>query len=191
MATTFRKFATGPGPTERSSSMKILVLNSGSSSQKSCLFELGASLPDSPPAPLWEGKIEWNGDRAVLEVRNSAGITQKEEFAAGARAEATARLLDALTSGKARVLADKSEIAAVGHRIVNGGSEFTQATVVTAEVKAAIARMAVFAPLHNRVELEGINLVEKTIRLCPSNRRLRHRFSQRAAAGCGYLSRTL
>ena len=94
-------------------------------------------------------------------MRNSAGITQKEEFAARARAEATARLLDALTSGKARVLADKSEIAAVGHRIVNGGSEFTQATLVTAEVKAAIARMAVFAPLHNRVELEGIDLVEK------------------------------
>ena len=57
--------------------MKILVLNSGSSSQKSCLFELGASLPDSPPAPLWEGKIEWKGDRAVLEVRNSAGINSE------------------------------------------------------------------------------------------------------------------
>ena len=141
--------------------MKILVLNSGSSSQKSCLFELDAPLPDLPPAPLWEGKIEWEGDRAVLEVRNSAGLSQKEEMAAGLRAEATARLLDALTSGKARVLADKSEIAAVGHRIVNGGREFTQATVVTAEVKAAIERMAVFAPLHNRVELEGINLVEK------------------------------
>src|ERR1700722_10871570 len=80
--TTFRKSAIGPGPTERSSSMKILVLNSGSSSQKSCLFELGASLPDSPPAPLWQGKIEWNGDRAVLEVRNSAGVSQREEMAA-------------------------------------------------------------------------------------------------------------
>ena len=161
MATISRKSATGHGRTERDISMKILVLNSGSSSQKSCLFELGASLPHSPPAALWEGKIEWEGDRAVLEVRNSAGTTQKEEFAAGARTEATARLLDALTSGKARAVADKSEIATVGHRIVNGGRDFTQATVVTAEVKAAIARMAVFAPLHNRVELEGINLIEK------------------------------
>src|SRR5579864_1970854 len=133
--------------------MKILVLNSGSSSQKSCLFVLGTPLPDSPPEPLWEGKIEWNDDRAVLEVQNSSGITQIEEFAAGARVEATPRLLDALTSGNARVLADNSEIAAVGHRIVNGGSEFTQATVVTSEVKAAITKMAVFAPLHNRVEL--------------------------------------
>jgi acetate kinase len=161
MATIFRKFAIGNGRIERGFSMKILVLNSGSSSQKSCLYDIGTSLPDSPPAALWEGKIEWEGDRAVLEVRNSAGITQREEFATGARTEATARLLDALTSGKARVLGDKSEIAAVGHRIVNGGSDFRHATVVTTEVKAAIARMAVFAPLHNRVELEGINLIEK------------------------------
>ena len=141
--------------------MKILVLNSGSSSQKSCLYEFGASLPESPPPPLWEGKVEWQGDRAVLEVRNSAGTTQTEERTVGERAEATARLLDALTSGKARVLTAESEIAAVGHRIVNGGREYTQPTVITADVKAAIQRMAVFAPLHNRVELQGINLIEK------------------------------
>jgi acetate kinase len=147
--------------------VKILVLNSGSSSQKSCLFELGAPLPESPPAPLWEGEIEWQGNDAVLEVRNSAGITYKEEMAAGARSDATARLLDALTSGNASVLADKSEIAAVGHRIVNGGREYTQPTLVTAEVKAAIQRMSVFAPLHNRVELEGIALIEKLFGAVP------------------------
>jgi acetate kinase len=38
--------------------MKILVLNSGSSSQKTSLFNIGETLPDDPPAPLWEGKIE-------------------------------------------------------------------------------------------------------------------------------------
>jgi len=147
--------------------MKILVVNSGSSSQKSCLYELGALLPESPPAPLWEGKVEWQGNRAVLEVRNSAGITHKEEITIGARSEATARLINALTSGKTRVLTDKSEIAAVGHRIVNGGQEYTQPTIVTTDVKAAIERMSVFAPLHNRVELEGINLIEKEFGAVP------------------------
>ena len=141
--------------------MKILVLNSGSSSQKSRLYELGADLPQSPPAPLWEGKIEWRGDRAVLEISNSSGATLKEEMAAGTRQEATARLLDTLTSGNVRAVADKSEIAAVGHRIVNGGREYTHPAIINAEVKAAIQRMAVFAPLHNRVELEGIELIEK------------------------------
>ena len=141
--------------------MKILVLNSGSSSQKSSLFNFGASLPDSPPAPLWEGKLEWQGEHAALEVKNSAGIIQKEEMTVTAREKATARLLDALTSGKASVLSNKSEIAVVGHRIVNGGREYTQPTIISPEVKAAIQRMAVFAPLHNRVELEGIRLIEE------------------------------
>jgi acetate kinase len=141
--------------------VKILVLNSGSSSQKSSLYGLGAPLPESPPEPLWEGKIEWHGDRAALEISNSSGTKHKEEMSAGPRQEATARLLGALSSGAARAMSDKSEIAAVGHRIVNGGREYTQPAIINAEVKAAIQRMAVFAPLHNRFELEGIDLIEK------------------------------
>ncbi len=39
--------------------MNVLVLNSGSSSQKSCLYEIGDALPHDPPAAIWEGKIEW------------------------------------------------------------------------------------------------------------------------------------
>jgi len=46
--------------------MKILVLNSGSSSQKACLYEIGDTLPDHPPVPLWEGKIEWTADTAAV-----------------------------------------------------------------------------------------------------------------------------
>ena len=42
--------------------MKILVLNSGSSSQKSCLYEIGDVLPEDPPACLWQGRIEWDGE---------------------------------------------------------------------------------------------------------------------------------
>jgi acetate kinase len=147
--------------------VKILVLNSGSSSQKSSLFDFGASRPDSPSVPLWEGKLEWQGEHANLEVKNSAGIIQKEEITVTAREKATAHLLEALTSGKASVLSNKSEISAVGHRIVNGGRDHTQPTIIASEVKAAIQRMAVFAPLHNRVELEGIRLIEKKFASIP------------------------
>jgi acetate kinase len=147
--------------------VKILVLNSGSSSQKSSLFDFGASLPDSPPPPLWEGKLEWQGERANLEVKNSAGIIQKEEMTVTAREKATAHLLGALTSGKASVLSGKSEISVVGHRIVNGGRDYTQPVMITPEVKAAIQHMAVFAPLHNRVELEGIRLIEEKFGAIP------------------------
>jgi len=141
--------------------VKILVLNSGSSSQKACLFDLGASLPDNPPKPLWEGKLEWRDDRATLEARTASGATVKENVERGERSAATSHLLSELASGKTRVLESLSEIDVVGHRIVNGGRSYTRPTMITAEVKAAIEKMAVFAPLHNRLELDGIALIEK------------------------------
>jgi acetate kinase len=88
-------------------------------------------------------------------------VKTEQELKRGERADATAQLLEALRSGETRVLTQLSEIDVVGHRIVNGGRKFTRPTVVTAEVKAAIAEMAKFAPLHNRVELEGIALIAK------------------------------
>jgi acetate kinase len=141
--------------------MKILVLNSGSSSQKARLYDLQPPLPDDPPEPLWEGKLEWSGDRATLETRSSQGAVTKENLQRGGRSDATAQLLQELVSGRTRVLDRLSEIDIVGHRIVNGGREYTRPVRITSEVKAAIEKMAVFAPLHNRLELEGIALIEK------------------------------
>src|SRR5580658_239178 len=145
--------------------MKILVLNSGSSSQKSCLYELGVSLPDSPPAPLWEAKIEWGDKGAALTVLTSSGKKRDEKLNPAKRKEAIAQLLQALVSGETQVLAKLSEIDVVGHRVVNGGREFTKPTLITPRVTAAIEKMAAFAPLHNRAELEGIAQIEK---LCGS-----------------------
>jgi hypothetical protein len=51
------------------------------------------------------------------------------------RAQAMERLLDALWSGEARVLASASEIAVVGHRIVHGGPHHEEPTLITSEVK--------------------------------------------------------
>src|SRR5947209_8160237 len=141
--------------------MKILVLNSGSSSQKACLYDFAGKLPDTPPRPFWEGKIEWRDDSAKLEVHTSSGAKTEQQLKRGECSEATAQLLQALLSGQTRVLTQLQEINVVGHRIVNGGRKFTRPTMVTAEVKAAIAEMAKFAPLHNRVELEGITLIAK------------------------------
>jgi acetate kinase len=141
--------------------MKVLVLNSGSSSQKVCLYDLAAPLPVDPPTPLWEGKLEWRDDRASLEVRISSGEVSKENVPRGERPEATSCLLNELVAGKTRVLDAFSEIDVVGHRIVNGGGSLNRPTVITPAVKASIEKMAVFAPLHSRVELEGIALIEK------------------------------
>src|SRR5712691_4629131 len=143
--------------------MKILVLNSGSSSQKSCLYDIGNTLPEQPPAPAWEGKIEWDGNQADIQVRNLQGAHLKDRVKVESRSHATSQLLDTLWNGKLHVVSAPSEIDVVGHRIVHGGRDFEKATAITPEVKSAIARMSVFAPLHNRAELEGIKIIEKRI----------------------------
>src|SRR5713226_5949967 len=103
--------------------MKILVLNSGSSSQKSCLYDIGNTLPQHPPAPVWEGKIEWDGNNADIQVRNSQGAHLKDRVKVASRSHAIDQLLDTLWSGKLRVISSPSEIDVVGHRIVHGGKE--------------------------------------------------------------------
>src|SRR5213592_2124041 len=143
--------------------MKILVLNSGSSSQKSCLYDIGNTLPAHPPASTWEGKIEWNGDHADIQAQNSQGAQLKDRVKVASRSDAIERLLDTLWSGRLRVLSVPSEIDGVGHRVVHGGKSLQEPTAITPEVKSAIARMSAFAPLHNRAELEGIKIVEKRI----------------------------
>src|SRR6266513_130051 len=143
--------------------MKILVLNSGSSSQKSCLYDIGNTLPEHPPAPAWEGKIEWDGNQADVQVRNLQGAYLKNRVKVESRSHAISQLLDTLWNGELRVVSAPSEIDVVGHRIVHGGKDLDKATAITPEVKSAISSMSVFAPLHNRAELEGIEIIEKRI----------------------------
>src|SRR5246127_825870 len=141
--------------------MKILVLNSGSSSQKSALYEISGTLPVDPPVPSWQGQIEWDGNQAEIHVQNSKGANRKQRLQVESRRHAIEQLLGSLWGGDARVVSGPAEIDVVGHRIVHGGKDFEQATVITPEVKSAIGRMSVFAPLHNRAELKGIGIIEK------------------------------
>lgn len=147
--------------------MKILVLNSGSSSQKTSLYEVRDHLPEIPAKPEWEGRIEWDGDHAEVQIAAAQGGEVRDRLPSVSRREATNRLLDYLWSGHARAIRDPSEIAIVGHRIVNGGREYEEPTFLTPEVKAAVARMAVFASLHNSAELEGVEIVAQKLGAVP------------------------
>ena len=143
--------------------MKILVLNSGSSSQKSSLYEIGENLPDDPPTPRWEGKIEWHDDVAEAEVRNARGFVQKDQVQIASRAGAVEHLLSTLWDGKTRAVTSRNEIDVVGHRVVHGGPKYEEPVLLTSEVKSGIAKVSAFAPLHNRAELEGIEVIEKLL----------------------------
>jgi acetate kinase len=149
--------------------MNVLVLNSGSSSQKSCLYAIGDTLPDDPPASVWEGKIEWandnnnNNDQAQYSIKTSRGVSRKHVTSGGSRGEAIERLLQDLWSGETQAISGPSEITVVGHRVVHGGPQHFEPAIVTAEVKSAIEGVSVFAPLHNCAELEGMEIVTKLL----------------------------
>jgi acetate kinase len=143
--------------------MRVLVLNSGSSSQKSALFELRDVVSPDPQPPLWEAKIEWNQGSAVLKARNSRGNKTEKEVSAAERQGAIERMLETLWSGETAVGKNASEINVVGHRIVHGGPKLKEPIRVTPEVKKTIADAAAFAPLHNRAELEGIERIERVV----------------------------
>jgi acetate kinase len=144
--------------------VKILVLNAGSSSQKSCLYEIdeNGALPDFAPAPLWQAEADWTHQRGTTEVKvtTSRGVKLEDKLDTNARSKVIEYILETLWSGSTRVLSQASDIEIVGHRVVHGGSEFEKSTLVTPEVKAAISRMAVLAPLHNPANLEGIEVIE-------------------------------
>ena len=147
--------------------MKILVLNSGSSSQKACIYEVEDAVPVHPPACLWEGRIEWNGDTAATSVRNGNGFVQKKELKVTSREQVVRDLLSTSWSDDAQVIACPSEIDVVGHRIVHGGPHFEDPVLITPEVRQAIASVSAFAPLHIDAELEGARIVEKLLGAVP------------------------
>lgn len=149
--------------------MKILVLNAGSSSQKSCLYELHDTLPDRPPQPLWEAKIDWSHREGAgeLQVKTAAGHRFEEEIASDYRAGAIARMLETLWQGETKVINSLNEIDIVGHRVVHGGKNYQQSTLISPEVKQEIASLSQFAPVHNPINLEGIEAVEKILKNVP------------------------
>ncbi|MDX2232791.1 MAG: acetate kinase [Leptolyngbyaceae cyanobacterium bins.349] len=144
--------------------MKILVLNAGSSSQKSCLYDLTDGLPDAPPHPLWEGSIDWTAHAGTADIKVKAnGTVLQEAIATPSRGEVMTHLLSTLWQGDTQVIADVNEIQVVGHRVVHGGEEYRESCRITPAVKQAIARLAVFAPIHNPVNLEGIETIETVL----------------------------
>jgi acetate kinase len=145
--------------------MKILVLNAGSSSQKSCLYELNDVLPDRPLQPLWSAQIDWAYQQGIaeLQVKTATGDRLEEEFASESRTDAISRMLETLWKGKTQTINDLTEIDIVGHRVVHGGQDYQQSTLISPDVKEAIARLSVFAPVHNPVNLEGIEAIENIL----------------------------
>lgn len=145
--------------------MKILVLNAGSSSQKSCLYDIGESIPTQTPVPIWEAELDWIDPESEARITSKTkdGVQQEATLSFSSRKESILYLLRLLHSGSTKVISSLDEISAVGHRVVHGGQDYQSSAIMDAEVKAAINRLSALAPDHNPANLEGIELMEQLL----------------------------
>ena len=145
--------------------MKILVLNAGSSSQKSCLYEFSSiDKQQAKPQLIWEAHIDWTVSDSIAQLTIvSNGSKRKFSLANNDRQEDVEEMLQTLVTGETKVIESLSMIDGVGHRVVHGGTKYSQATLITSEVKKTIADLGVLAPIHNPINLQGINIIEKLL----------------------------
>lgn len=135
--------------------MNILVINCGSSSLK---FQLIDSETEQVAAKGLCERIGIEGSRLVYSPLVGAKCGEKLVTTTPMpdHTEAIRLVLDALTCKESGVVASLEDIGAVGHRIVHGGEKFSDATMITDEVIAAIRDCNDLAPLHNPANLIGI-----------------------------------
>jgi acetate kinase len=135
--------------------MKIVIINSGSSSIKYQLIDMPSN------AVICSGMI----DRIGLETSNFSYVTDtgkvEETLPIANHKIGLQKIAQLLMDEKVGVIKSTSEIDAVGHRVVHGGSNFSNTVIITAEVKDKIKQLSALAPLHNPANLEGINVAEE------------------------------
>ena len=138
--------------------MKILVINAGSSSLKYQLIDMDTE------NVMAKGLCERIGiDGSKLNHTPGDGDKVVIEKPMKDHADAINMVIEALVSKEHGVIADMSEISAVGHRVVHGGELFSKSVVITDEVKKAVESCNDLAPLHNPANLIGIAACEKAM----------------------------
>ncbi len=136
--------------------MKILVLNSGSSSVKYKLIDLDGS----NDATLAEGGVEKIGlAGGFLKYKKADGSKAIDELGLIDHLQAIKAILAKLTDPTDGCIKSYDEIEAVGHRVVHGGEKFSESVLIDDAVKEKIRECYDIAPLHNPANMTGIDAV--------------------------------
>ncbi len=142
--------------------MKILVLNSGSSSIKFKLYEVNEET-DYFHA-LCEGQADRIGISGSTIVRQCTGSQKDRQFIdLPTHKTAIDEILKLLLESGKGMLKSLDELGGVGHRVVHGGEDFTGSVVVDRKVIKAIERNSMLAPLHNPPNLMGIKAMQSLL----------------------------
>jgi acetate kinase len=137
--------------------MKILVLNSGSSSVKFQIIDTDLEKMNAhKDETLAVGQVEKIGladSRLVLKVPGREPYQDYREILEHRAAIDWA--LRVLADPEHGILSAVTDIEAVGHRVVHGGEEFASSVLITPEVVQKIEACSALAPLHNPPNLRG------------------------------------
>ena len=131
--------------------MKILVINAGSSSLKYQFIDM-----DNEKV-LAKGNCERIGmDGAFIgfKTKNGEKIERKRQMLN--HTQAFEAVKDALLDPEYGAISDLSEVAAVGHRVVQGGSYFDKSVLINNDVIKKINELSPLAPIHNPANIQGI-----------------------------------
>ena len=139
--------------------MKILVLNSGSSSLKYKLFDMNTE------QPLVAGHVDGIGlERCVVKIKKRRDMEEKKILV---KDHVDAVILALKSLKENQVIKDYHEIGAVGHRVVHGGEKYSRPTRIDKGVIRVIKDLFELAPLHNPPNLAGILACKKMLSKTP------------------------
>ena len=131
--------------------MRVLVLNSGSSSVKYQFIRI------NDEKLLAKGIVEKIGSSDAIVTYQPEGKNKIREIREVLNHTVAIEIvLQLLLHPQHGVIRDKSEIAGIGHRVVHGGEDFSASVLITDKVRAGIRKCIQFAPLHNPANLKGI-----------------------------------
>ena len=137
--------------------MKILVLNSGSSSLKYQLIDMDTK------QTLAKGNFERIGQMNSFLTHKAYGVKHKFERAVKNHKKAISFVLDRLLSSEYGVIKSLDEITGIGHRVVHGGEKFSKPVIITEEVLNEIKECVELAPLHNPAAILGIEACQNVM----------------------------
>ena len=135
--------------------MKVLILNSGSSSLKFQIIEMPSE------KVLCQGLVERIGEKNSVFHYKTAYDKISEETEIPNHKIGLELVAQKMMDKKVGVIQSANEIEAVGHRVVHGGNLFSETTLITEKVKSAIKDLFSLAPLHNPANYEGIVVAEE------------------------------
>lgn len=135
--------------------MKLLVVNCGSSSLKYHLYDTWNESGNA------RGVVERIGTDKTVHTFETHDTKITLPLPKGGFPEAFSTMAETLTAKDTGVLRSLTEVSAVGHRVVHGGSDYSHQAIITDEVIAAIEKACALAPLHNPANLAGIRVAQQ------------------------------